>query len=260
MSNPLPPNWTVHQTEDGKQYFYNSATGESSWNNPSSKFIRNRPKTTFLDRKVKDEDLNNIGLILILTSLLIFFSGYSFPLWGIEVNNYGASSVKFHAAHVDYLFTFGQGWEREGNLVAYSDKLCYERSVVDNCDGLIRFSYIFTFLLFVSFLLGIALRRKSQNFLKYISTELSTNLALLISLTLLLLVVFVLPSSAQDSMVDRYSNPFFYDEEAKFYDHSESEKDIGPLRGFFLILAQFLVIVYLKYSKLRLNLKWKLKD
>jgi len=53
MTLPLPPNWTSQRTVEGKEYFYNTITGESKWERPLSEAYSNTPvnsSNTILER------------------------------------------------------------------------------------------------------------------------------------------------------------------------------------------------------------------
>lgn len=47
---PLPAGWTEHKTPSGHTYYYNSATGESSWTRPlPASESSNKEETHLLD-------------------------------------------------------------------------------------------------------------------------------------------------------------------------------------------------------------------
>ena len=217
--------------------------------------------------------VRNTGIIIVICSILILLGGETFSIWGYSTRaEYRPSSsmgpeatdfdielgYKFSSSELHgFYYDSSSGSEYES--VKYLDSEC-------QCENTALFFLIFNFLLGILMVLGFVLMYNGHYGKNIKSSTKLIAVAALISFILIIYTFVSLPKAAdEDGEIFVGSNgmpnepTFYHVEEASGEGYYSSDEitykiTVGPSLGFFILLVQFGLIMYLGY-KLRLKIE-----
>ncbi|HIO73369.1 MAG TPA: hypothetical protein EYN38_09735 [Flavobacteriales bacterium] len=267
------PGWTTYYTDEDQPYYYNAKTGETTWEIPQSEdFVGNGEteqaySNVDIGKDNNQNNLKNLGIIIAICSILVLAGGKPLAIWGVSIESeYSTSSTNLKTkANLEFgsgggYMSYDSDFGSEDETIKYTDDDC-------ECENTAGFFLIFNFLLGILMVLGFVLMYNGHYGKNIKSSTKLIAVAALISFILIIYTFVSLPKAAdEDGEIFVGSNgmpnepTFYHVEEASGEGYYSSDEitykiTVGPSLGFFILLVQFGLIMYLGYSKLRLKIE-----